>query len=54
MPLFLPVSAPKFAATLNPPLKACDGEKIEVGHRSVVDGQPQQDVTIVWRFAGVI
>ncbi len=29
-------------------------EKIEVGHRSVVDGQPQQDVTIVWRFAGVI
>lgn len=29
-------------------------EKIEVGHRDVVDGQPQQAVTIVWRFAGEV
>jgi len=29
-------------------------EKIEVGHREMVDGQPQQDVTIVWRFAGEV
>jgi hypothetical protein len=29
-------------------------EKIEVGHREIVNGQPQQDVTIVWRFCGKI
>lgn len=29
-------------------------EKIEVGHKEIVNEQPQQDVTIVWRFAGEI
>lgn len=29
-------------------------ERIEIGHLQTVDGQKQQEVTIVWRFAGQI
>lgn len=29
-------------------------EKIEVGQAEVVDGQPEQDITIVWQFAGEV
>lgn len=29
-------------------------ERIDVGHTEIVDGQPQQEVVIVWKFAGDI
>ena len=29
-------------------------DRISVGHKVTADGQPQQEITIVWRFAGEV
>jgi hypothetical protein len=29
-------------------------ERIEIGYTEIVDGQPQQEITIVWRFVGEV
>jgi hypothetical protein len=29
-------------------------ERIEIEHVEIIDGQSQQEITIIWRFAGAI